>query len=731
MENMPSNIRINTGGTTYTDLTGNVWSADAYFTGSNTYSASKPISGTSDPILYQTERWGNQFSYNIPVASSGLYKVNLDFAEIYWSNPGQRVFDVNIEGSLILDNLDLVAQVGANTAWRKSVDVEVKDGVLNIDFSASVDNAKVSAIEVIPSSITSPPLAPIRLEAEKMSLTNYRIESNSSASGSAIIGLVGGPTDETGIAETTFNGPTSTYNVVAGYYDENDGVGRFDVNIGTQQYGWNLDQNFGSNLANAQTLVRRTIATGLVINNGAAIKIQGQESIPGDTTKLEHARFDYIEFIPTNQTSTDSTPPTASLSAANVTTSGGTSHNFTVSYGDNVAVNVSSLDSQDIVVTGPNGLKPSVKLVGVNTNSNGTPRTATYQITAPGGSWDASDNGSYTVSVQANQVSDTSNNYLQSGALGVFTVNINPGTPLTTPGIWDSGAKMSIALGEVSAGVINDKLYVVGEGSNATLAYNLATGTWSSNLATRPFVGHHHAAEVFNGKLYLLGGLGGGAAGKVQIYNPATNSWTLGADMPFAAGSSSSALINGEIYIAGGIIGSSTTDQVAKYNPAINTWTMLASMKQGRNHTAAATDGSKLYVFGGRGFGSGDGNVPANGFDTVQIYDPATNTWISSLDSGSSLKPLPQARGGMGKAAYFNGEFYVMGGETLSGAGATANQVYNRVDIYNPKTNTWQLGNSMPTARHGIFPLVYGNEIYVAGGGTKVGHSSSDVLEIF
>lgn len=299
-----------------------------------------------------------------------------------------------------------------------------------------------------------------------------------------------------------------------------------------------------------------------------------------------------------------------------------------------------------------------------------------------------------------------------------------------TPGRWDSGPRMPQELGEVASGVINGVLYVVGQGSKATLAYNIAARTWRDDLAVRPFFGNHHAAEVFNGKLYLFGGLSRGE-GKVQIYDPMTNTWSLGADMPFAAGSSSSAVIDGQIYVAGGIVGSSTTNQVAKYNPATNTWTLVAPMKQGRNHAASETDGTKLYVFGGRGLGSGDANVLANGFNTVQIYNPATNTWSSSLDPGSNLAPLPRARGGMGKAAYLSGKFYVIGGETKNGAGATKNNVYRRVDIYNPQTNTWQLGTPLPTARHGIFPVVYAGEIYLAGGGIKAGYSISDVFEIF
>jgi N-acetylneuraminic acid mutarotase len=291
---------------------------------------------------------------------------------------------------------------------------------------------------------------------------------------------------------------------------------------------------------------------------------------------------------------------------------------------------------------------------------------------------------------------------------------------------WETAAPLPVPLGEVAGGIIDNTLYLVGEGSPATLAYNLGTGTWRTGLAARPFVGNHHAAEVFGGKLYLLGGLGGSSEGQVQIYDPATDRWTLGSPMPFAAGSSASALIDGAIYVAGGITGSVTTDQVARYDPATDTWTPRAHMPQGRNHTAAGTDGARLYVFGGR---TGPNSV-ANGFDTVEIYDPVTDTWTST-DSGSGLTPVPQARGGMGKAVFYNGEFYVLGGETLDGSLATAANVYNRVDIYDPLADTWRLGPIMPTARHGIFPLLQSGRIYVAGGGIHSTGSQSVVVEVF
>jgi N-acetylneuraminic acid mutarotase len=308
----------------------------------------------------------------------------------------------------------------------------------------------------------------------------------------------------------------------------------------------------------------------------------------------------------------------------------------------------------------------------------------------------------------------------------------------TGPNTWASGPNLPGAIGEVAGGIIGTKMYLVGESWNstnnaATFAYDLVTGQWSNNLAQRPHKGNHHTAEVINGKLYLFGGFGDNSPGKVQIYNPATNQWSLGANMPWNTGSANSAVIGGKVYVFGGIVGQNTVTQGGIYDPATNSWaaTAPAPMPQGRNHAAFATDGQRLFVFGGRGPGSGDSNIVANGFNTVQIYNPATNSWVSSATPGSTLAPLPIGRGGMGKAVYVNGEFYVIGGETKDGPGAVNGNVYNRVDIYNPTTNTWRTGKEMPTARHGIFPMLYNGKLYVGAGGTKAAFSISNIFEIY
>ena len=119
------------------------------FVGGSTFSTTHSITGTSDPTLYQTERYAPTLTYNIPVVND-TYTVTLYFAEIYFDAPGQRVFNASIEGQTVLQNFDIWAVAGQFAAVQRTFVVTVTDGVLNIVATASVNNAKFSAIQVVP-----------------------------------------------------------------------------------------------------------------------------------------------------------------------------------------------------------------------------------------------------------------------------------------------------------------------------------------------------------------------------------------------------------------------------------------------------------------------------------------------------------------------------------------------------------------------------------------------------
>src|SRR5205814_2480358 len=58
----------------------------------------------------------------------------------------------------------------------------------------------------------------------------------------------------------------------------------------------------------------------------------------------------------------------------------------------------------------------------LDNSTNGTPRTATYQFLAPGGSFDPADDGTYTVTLQSNQVFDVTGLPVPDGIQGFFQV---------------------------------------------------------------------------------------------------------------------------------------------------------------------------------------------------------------------------------------------------------------------------------------------------------------------
>ncbi|MGK7912589.1 MAG: heparin lyase I family protein, partial [Synechococcus sp.] len=135
----------------------------------------------------------------------------------------------------------------------------------------------------------------IRVEAESLQLSNYRVEHNSFASGRKMIGLRGRGSKETGRAVYVHKGSRGTYNLDLKYYDEKDGAGQFQVQLnGKTLDRWTLNGRSNSDTLNAQTLRTRTVR-GLTLKAGDRLTIIGTEN------RGEHARLDALELKPTSQ----------------------------------------------------------------------------------------------------------------------------------------------------------------------------------------------------------------------------------------------------------------------------------------------------------------------------------------------------------------------------------------------------------------------------------------------
>lgn len=167
-------IRVNAGGPSYLDSNNQTWAADNGFTSGSTSTFANAIAGTTDDAIYQTFRYDDSPSspldYSFPV-TNGQYEVRLHFAET-WSGVtavGQRVFDVLVENQIAIDNLDVFAVAGANTAYTVTLPATVTDGQLTIGLRHVVQNPFICGIEVFSLGTggldTEPPSAPATLNA--------------------------------------------------------------------------------------------------------------------------------------------------------------------------------------------------------------------------------------------------------------------------------------------------------------------------------------------------------------------------------------------------------------------------------------------------------------------------------------------------------------------------------------------------------------------------------------
>ncbi|CAG7666416.1 unnamed protein product [Allacma fusca] len=138
----------------------------------------------ADEILYRTERYGTStFGYDINLPEDGKYVLVMQFCEVYFREPGQKVFDVYLNGKhVIVADLDIFGTVGFAVAHQEIIPFEVKGGVSRLEVGEDVskirnkrirldfmkgqhDNPKINAFYVIKGSPDDvPPLPQMNYE---------------------------------------------------------------------------------------------------------------------------------------------------------------------------------------------------------------------------------------------------------------------------------------------------------------------------------------------------------------------------------------------------------------------------------------------------------------------------------------------------------------------------------------------------------------------------------------
>lgn len=135
-------------------------------------------------------------------------------------------------------------------------------------------------------------------------------------------------------------------------------------------------------------------------------------------TALDYAGLDDIGWT---------MPPTAAVTGGGAVEPNLTNHEVVVTYAHYAAIEGAFIDQGDVTVTGPGGAPLTVvmaRTISGGGGGGGTVRQVGYAVAAPGGAWDPSDTGTYTVHVGATQVRSSTGEFVPAGAVGTFSVDV-------------------------------------------------------------------------------------------------------------------------------------------------------------------------------------------------------------------------------------------------------------------------------------------------------------------
>jgi len=243
--------------------------------------------------------------------------------------------------------------------------------------------------------------------------------------------------------------------------------------------------------------------------------------------------------------------------------------------------------------------------------------------------------------------------------------------------------------------------------------YAPATDTWAPKM---PMPTHRKSFAIasYEGKIYCIGGFAssGGATEVNEVYDPIMDTWETKASMPTARAALKANVMEGKIYLMGGYtpdnsaFGYSISNLVEVYDPATDTWTTKDPMPTAAANYVSAVVDKKLFIIGG------ESSVPRSNLN--QIYDLNADSWSIGAPSPSGIRYGACAAGAtIGVNA--PKRIYVLG-EALS---LWEGEPANFVRVYNPDSDSWTFGTDVPTKRQGFGVAVVNDMIYVIGGYTS------------
>lgn len=277
---------------------------------------------------------------------------------------------------------------------------------------------------------------------------------------------------------------------------------------------------------------------------------------------------------------------------------------------------------------------------------------------------------------------------------------------------------------------LNEKFYLLGgRGVRPVSIFDTRTKSWSTG-SEPPIELHHFQPVVYGNIIYIIAALTGGWPDEtptehIYIYDPATDAWSTGDEIPKERrrGSTGNILHEGKIYIACGIKNGHIGDHknwLDRYDPKTGKWEVLADAPRPRDHFQAVLANGKIYAPAGRNTGKNADDPFGGTIAEVDVYDIASNSWETLPNN------IPTRRAG-NAAILYNGEVVVAGGESPQQEKAHA-----EVEVLDLETNQWKTMPLLLEGRHGTGLLEYKGALYIASGcGNRGGEPELFTMEKF
>jgi N-acetylneuraminic acid mutarotase len=151
------------------------------------------------------------------------------------------------------------------------------------------------------------------------------------------------------------------------------------------------------------------------------------------------------------------------------------------------------------------------------------------------------------------------------------------------------------------------------------------------------------------------------------------------------------------------------SDTVGKYDPITDQYSEITFMKTSRFGHQVVSVYDKFYIIGGSSSSSGDHTL-----NSMEMYDPTNGNWYE-------MSSMLIARSCFGCCVVRN-RIYVCGGYTSHYIRGQCNKIYtNTVECYDPSTNTWSTFEPLISQRAECNATVLHDTIYIFGGRNEKG----------